>query len=378
LRCARRCPNLFRGGSNQRPSRAVARGAKPGCMPFLDEAKIHVRSGAGGRGCISFRREKFRPKGGPDGGDGGRGGDVVIEASSQVQSLLDYSYKKHFQAGSGKHGEGNDRHGADGEDLVLRVPVGTLVRDAQSGEVLADLTHAGQRVVVAKGGHGGKGNARFATPTRQAPRFSTPPGTGEERWVLLELKLMADVGLVGLPNVGKSSLLARVSSARPKIASYPFTTLNPHLGVVELGDEERMVMADLPGLVEGAHKGVGLGLRFLRHVERTRLLLYVLDLDPNRERGPVEEFQILRHEVQMYQPSLLQRPCLVALNKVDLPGASLRAREIHKLLSKESISCYQISALTGQGVEELLGEIFMRLKNMPVEKGEEREGGLGG
>lgn len=345
-------------------------------MPFLDEAKIHVRSGRGGRGCISFRREKFRPKGGPDGGDGGRGGDIVIEASPQVQSLLDYSFKKQFKARPGRHGEGNDRHGADGEDLVLRVPVGTLVRDAQSGEVLADLTCAGQRVVVAKGGRGGKGNARFATSTRQVPRFSLPPGEGEERWVLLELKIMADVGLVGLPNVGKSSLLARVSSARPKVASYSFTTLNPHLGVVESQEGERMVMADLPGLVEGAHRGVGLGLKFLKHVERTRLLLYVLDLDPARETKPLEDFQMLLHEVGMYQPGLLQRPCLVALNKADLPGARSRAGEIRDVLGKESIGCYEVSALTGEGVQELIGEIFKKLKNMPPEKGEATKGGL--
>lgn len=345
-------------------------------MPFLDEVKIYVRSGRGGRGCISFRREKFRPKGGPDGGDGGRGGDVVIEASSQIQSLLDYSYKKRFQAGPGRHGEGNDRHGADGDDLVLKVPVGTLVRDAQSGEILADLTYAGQRVVVAKGGHGGKGNARFATPTRQAPRFSTPPGAGEERWIHLELKIMADVGLVGLPNAGKSSLLAMVSCACPKVASYPFTTLNPHLGVVESGDGERLVMADLPGLVEGAHRGVGLGLRFLKHLERTRLLLYVLDLDPARGSGPLEDFETLRHEIRMYQPSLLQRPYLVALNKVDLPGAAARAREIRNVLLEESIGCVEISALTGQGVGQLLEEIFLRLKNLSSEQAEVTERGF--
>ncbi len=302
----------------------------------------------------------------------------MIEASLHVQTLLDYSYKRHFQASSGRHGEGNERHGADGEDLVLRVPVGTVVRDLGSGRVLADLTFAGQRVVVAKGGHGGKGNARFATPTRQAPRFSTPAGYGEERWILLELKILADVGLVGLPNAGKSSLLARISSARPKVAPYPFTTLNPNLGVVESPDGERMVMADLPGLVEGAHRGIGLGLRFLRHVERTRLLLYVLDLDPQREKGPVEDLNILRQELQMYQPELLHRPFLVALNKADLPGARLRALQLRNMLGQDSLKCFEVSALTGEGLEDLLRELFSRLKDLPSGQANSMQGGMVG
>ncbi len=302
----------------------------------------------------------------------------MIEASLHVQTLLDYSYKRHFQASSGRHGEGNERHGADGEDLVLRVPVGTAVRDLGSGRVLADLTFAGQRVVVAKGGHGGKGNARFATPTRQAPRFSTPAGDGEERWILLELKILADVGLVGLPNAGKSSLLARISSARPKVAPYPFTTLNPNLGVVESPDGERMVMADLPGLVEGAHRGIGLGLRFLRHVERTRLLLYVLDLDPQREKGPVEDLNILRQELEMYQPELLHRPFLVALNKADLPGARLRALQLRNMLGQDSLKCFEVSALTGEGLEDLLRELFSRLKDLPSGQANSMQGGMVG
>lgn len=302
----------------------------------------------------------------------------MIEASLHVQTLLDYSYKRHFQASSGRHGEGNERHGADGEDLVLRVPVGTVVRELESGRVLADLTFAGQRVVVAKGGHGGKGNARFATPTRQAPRFSTPPGEGEEHWILLELKILADVGLVGLPNAGKSSLLARISSARPKVAPYPFTTLNPNLGVVESPDGERMVVADLPGLVEGAHRGVGLGLRFLRHVERTRLLLYVLDLDPQREKGPLEDLNILRQELEMYQPELLHRPFLVALNKADLPGARLRALQLRNLLGQDSLKCFDVSALTGEGLDDLLRELFSRLKDLPSGQANSVQGGMVG
>jgi len=338
-------------------------------MPFLDEARVHVRSGRGGRGCISFRREKFRPRGGPDGGDGGRGGDVVIEASLDLQNLLDFSYKKQFRAGHGGHGKGNDQHGADGHDLVLKVPVGTLVRDADSGEILGDLIAPGQRVVVARGGHGGKGNARFATSTRQAPRFSTPPGPGQERWILLELKLMADVGLVGLPNAGKSSLLARVSSARPKVAPYPFTTLHPNLGVVESAEGERMVLADLPGLVEGAHLGVGLGLRFLRHVERTRVLLYVLELDPQPGKDPIMDLRTLRDEMERYQPALVRRPGLVALNKVDLPGARALANKAVEVLGSQGISCHVVSALTGEGVGELLGELFSMLRAMTESQG---------
>lgn len=339
---------------------------------FVDEATIFVRSGKGGRGCVSFRRERFRPRGGPDGGDGGKGGDVVLEASPHVHTLLDFSYQRHFVAPSGGHGRGNDKHGRDGEDLVLRVPLGTLVRDASTGEILGDLVEPGQRLVVARGGHGGKGNARFATPWRQAPRFSTPPGPGEERWVLLELKLMADVGLVGLPNAGKSSLLRRISRAMPKVADYPFTTLNPHLGVVESEDaEKRLVVADLPGLVEGAHRGAGLGLRFLRHVERTRIILFVLDADPGQKGNPISDLHVLKWELQSYQPSLLKRPAIVAVNKIDIQEARPVALAAQKELEGKGIPCYPISALTGEGIKELIEGLFQLNDRTLGESGEE-------
>lgn len=336
-------------------------------MAFIDEATIFVRSGRGGRGCVSFRREKFKPKGGPDGGDGGKGGDVILEASSHVHTLADFVYKKHFLAPNGEHGQGNERHGADGEDLVLRVPVGTVVRDAETGEILGDLTKEGQRIVVARGGRGGKGNARFATPTRRAPRFSTPPGPGEERWILLELKLLADVGLVGLPNAGKSSLISRISQARPRIAPYPFTTLHPHLGVVDSKDgQKRLVVADLPGLVEGAHKGVGLGLRFLRHIERTRILVYVIELDPSKGVDILRDVEVLEGEIKSYQPALLLRPSLVALNKVDLPGARDLGKKAQELLSQKGVRSFLVSALTGEGVDQLLEALF-DLYEEPIE-----------
>jgi len=309
-------------------------------------------------------RERFRPKGGPDGGDGGRGGDVVLVATSQRESLAVFSRRKRFVAQNGGHGRGKNQHGRDAPELLVYVPLGTLVRDASTGELLGDLTHEGQRLKVASGGHGGRGNARFATPTRQAPRFTTPPGQGEERWVLLELKLLADVGIIGLPNAGKSTLLSRLSAARPKIAPYPFTTLFPHLGVIESLDGDRITVADIPGLVEGAHQGVGLGLRFLRHVERTRLLLYLLDLDPRCGRDPVVDLRILQDELERYNDHLARKPRIVALNKIDLPGAVDRVNGVREGLERQGLEVFSISALTGQGVGQLRQRLLEAVRAM--------------
>ncbi len=319
---------------------------------FVDQAKIYVKAGDGGHGCVSFRREKYVPKGGPDGGDGGRGGDVILEASSQLHTLYDFHYRTKFKAENGRPGMGKKMTGRDGEDLVLKVPVGTIVRDAETGEILCDLTQDGQRFVVARGGKGGRGNARFATPTRQVPRFAEPGQPGEERWIILELKIIADVGLVGLPNAGKSTLLARITAARPKIADYPFTTLTPNLGVVKLSDDRSFVVADIPGLIEGAHKGVGLGLDFLRHIERTRVLLYVLEA----QKGPkaLEDFALLRQEMAHYHPKLLQKPAAVALNKIDLVADRQSLAPVKKALEDQGLPVYLISAVTGEGIKELL------------------------
>lgn len=289
---------------------------------------------------------------------------MVLLATSQRQSLVAFSRRKRFIAEDGGHGRGKNQHGRDAPELIIEVPLGTLVRDASTGDLLGDLTTQGQRLVVARGGHGGKGNARFATPTRQAPRFSTPPGSGEERWILLELKLLADVGIIGLPNAGKSTLLSRLSEARPKIAPYPFTTLVPYLGVLHSVDGDHITVADIPGLVEGAHRGVGLGLRFLRHVERTRLLLYLLDLDPDSGRDPMEDLRILQREVSQYSNPLARKPGLIALNKIDLPGSRERAGEVRKALEGEGYEVLAISALTGQGVMELRSRLLVAVRGI--------------
>ncbi len=300
---------------------------------------------------------------------------MVLVATSQRRSLVEFSRRKRFVAEDGGHGRGKNQHGRDAPELVIEVPLGTLVRDASTGDLLGDLTAEGQRLMVARGGHGGKGNARFATPTRQAPRFSTPPGPGEERWIFLELKLLADVGVIGLPNAGKSTLLSRLSAARPKIAPYPFTTLNPHLGVLHSTDGDHITVADIPGLVEGAHRGVGLGLRFLRHVERTRLLLYLLDLDPDSGRDPVEELRILQTELERYNSCLARKPGMVALNKIDLPGSVERAAAVRKALEEEGFEVLTISALTGEGVKELGSRLLLAVRAMRGGSGADQLGG---
>ncbi|NPB09197.1 MAG: GTPase ObgE [Thermodesulfobacteria bacterium] len=319
---------------------------------FVDRAKIYVKAGDGGHGCVSFRREKYVPRGGPDGGDGGDGGDVILEASSQLHTLYDFHHQTHFRAESGRPGMGKKMKGRDGRDLILRVPVGTVVRDAETGEILYDFTRDGERFVVARGGRGGRGNARFATPTRQAPRFAEPGEPGEERWINLELKLIADVGLVGLPNVGKSTLLSRLTAAKPKIADYPFTTLSPNLGVVKLSDDRTFVIADIPGLIEGAHEGVGLGHDFLRHIERTRAILHVLDA--SRLEECKKDFEVINRELAHYHPKLLEKPTAIALNKIDLVPDREKLEEIKRYFEEKGYPVYLISAVTGEGLKELL------------------------
>ncbi len=318
---------------------------------FIDEVEIEVAGGRGGDGCVSFRREKFVPRGGPNGGDGGRGGSVVLEASSQLSTLLDYRYKKRNKAEDGERGGSNNKTGANGRDLVLRVPCGTLVYDAETGALLGDLVDEGERLVVARGGRGGKGNARFATPTRQAPDFAQPGRPGERRRIRLELKLIAQVGLVGLPNAGKSTLISRISSARPKIASYPFTTLVPNLGVVNLGGYRHCVVADVPGIVEGAHKGVGLGLRFLKHVERTKVLLLLVDVS-GVEQGAVDALRTLLKEIDSYG-NLKEKRRLVVATKLDVVDrGELDALRVET--ENLGLSLVEVSAVTGEGIDALL------------------------
>ncbi len=334
-------------------------------MKFIDEAKIYVRAGDGGRGCISFRREKYVPFGGPNGGDGGKGGDVVLLASASHNTLLSLKYNQHHVAKSGGHGEGSNRTGRSAPDLIVPVPVGTLVMDVESGEVLADLVQEGQRYVVAHGGIGGRGNARFATATNRAPRFAQPGIPGEERWIQLELKLLADVGIIGLPNVGKSTFISRVSAARPKIADYPFTTLTPHLGVVRFGDDfQTFVLADIPGLIEGAHEGVGMGIQFLRHIERTSLLLHILDISREESDGGWRDFEVINSELASYSASLILKPQIVAINKTDLPATRQKLDDTLMIFAEHGIAVYPFSAATGDGIPALLNKIGEALGNI--------------
>jgi GTP-binding protein len=319
---------------------------------FVDEVRIHARAGRGGNGCMSFRREKYVPKGGPDGGDGGRGGSIVLEVDARRSTLLDFHYKHQFLAPSGRHGQGSAMHGANGEDLVLPVPPGTLVKDPQ-GAVLADLTRPGQRAVIARGGSGGKGNIHFVTSTRRAPTFAEKGEPGQESEVALELKLLADVGLVGFPNAGKSTLVAAVSAARPKVASYPFTTLTPHLGVVDAGDTS-FVMADVPGLIEGASEGAGLGHEFLRHVERCAALVIVIDSSGLEGRDPMEDYEALLGELHSHAEELADRPRLVALNKMDLAEARENESRLREALDKCGERLFAVSAAAHEGLHDLV------------------------
>jgi len=334
---------------------------------FIDEVTIHVKAGNGGDGIVSFRREKHVPRGGPDGGDGGRGGSVVMTSDPNLTTLIDFRYRREYKAGRGENGSGNQKHGANGADVELRVPVGTLVTDAVTGEVVADFVRPGQREVLARGGIGGRGNARFATSTHQTPRFAEKGEPAEELDLVLELKLLADVGLIGFPNVGKSTLIARVSAARPKIADYPFTTLVPNLGVARVDESLSFVIADIPGLIEGAHTGAGLGHQFLRHVERTRLLVHLLEVSGLSGRDPWEDFQIVNRELVAYSEPLAERPQLVALNKSDMPDAGPLVAALTPRLEEQGYAVFPISALTGEGVQALMYAISDRLKELPVE-----------
>ncbi len=332
-------------------------------MQFIDEVVIQVRAGDGGNGCVAFRREAHVPKGGPSGGDGGKGGDVILEADPGLGTLLDLRYKKHYKARRGQHGQGRDRYGRGADPVIVRVPCGTEVMNAETDEVLADMVDPGQRFVAATGGAGGWGNIHFASPTNQAPRRADPGREGEECELRLRLKLLADVGLVGLPNAGKSSMIARVSAAKPRIADYPFTTLVPNLGVVGLSDERSFVLADLPGLIEGASQGAGLGHRFLRHIERTRGLVFLLDNrhEYDQDAGsPLEDLRLLREELRSYRPELLERPSIVALNKTDLETPE-QLESLLEALSECGMPVLAVSAVTGQGVKKLLNAIWMNL-----------------
>lgn len=332
-------------------------------MQFVDYVTIHVKAGDGGKGCVSFRREKYVPRGGPDGGDGGRGGHIIIEATEQLNTLLDLRYHHEYKARRGAHGMGKKMHGKDGEDLIIHVPVGTLAREQETGEILADLDEDCKRAVIAKGGRGGLGNAHFATATRQTPRFAQAGGKGEEISLIIELKLLADVGLIGLPNAGKSTLISVISAAKPKIADYPFTTLIPNLGVVKLEDYKSFVVADIPGLIEGAHQGAGLGFQFLRHVERTVLLLHLVDISVMSGAGPVENLKKITRELGLYSSDLLKKPQIVVATKLDTADKK-KLDSLSRYCENNSIDFFAVSSLTGKGVKNLIRVVAKRIEEI--------------
>jgi GTP-binding protein len=328
---------------------------------FIDRAQIWVKAGDGGHGCVSFRREKFIPKGGPDGGDGGNGGSVYFQAVENLDTLLDFSGKHHWQARNGQPGSGNNKHGADGEDLIIKVPPGTLIYDTDLDLLLKDMNEAGMKVRVCLGGKGGKGNKAFATSTNQTPRYAEPGKKGQERNIRLELKLIADVGLVGMPNVGKSTLISRCSAARPKIADYPFTTTEPVLGIVELSGYRRFVMADIPGLIEGASEGAGLGHDFLKHIERTIIILHILDLMPMDGSDPAENYRTIRRELEQHSKTLAQKQEITVANKIDLDPTG---ESIEALRTKLKTEVHAISAVTGSGIRELSELLWQNIKEL--------------
>jgi GTPase len=322
-------------------------------MQFLDEARILVKAGDGGNGCLAFRREKYVPRGGPSGGDGGDGGDVILVGTENQNTLLQFSFNPEHKAERGKHGEGSNRTGHDGHSIEVPVPVGTVVYDEATGERLFDFTEAGQRFVVARGGRGGRGNARFATSTHQAPTEHYPGSPGEERRLRLELKLLADVGLVGFPNAGKSTLISRISAAKPKIANYPFTTLEPNLAVVQVDNYRTYVVADIPGLIEGAHTGAGLGIQFLRHIERTRLLAHLVDVSEGSMRDPVEDFEIVMQELASFSEELPKKPMIVIATKMDAAQDPERVESLRRVAADRGLDFFEISSATGQGIDAL-------------------------
>lgn len=331
---------------------------------FVDQVKVYVKGGDGGNGMVAFRCEKYVPKGGPAGGDGGKGGDVVFEVDEGLRTLMDFRYKKHFKAIRGEHGMSKNQHGRNADDMVIKVPPGTVVTDDDTKQVIADLTEHGQRAVIARGGRGGRGNSRFATPANPAPQLSENGEPGKERYIVLELKVLADVGLVGFPSVGKSTLLSVVSSAKPKIADYHFTTLVPNLGMVETDDGRSFVMADLPGLIEGAHQGVGLGHQFLRHIERTRVIVHVIDMSGLEGRDPYDDYLTINQELSEYNLRLTERPQIIVANKMDMPEAAENLEAFKEKLT-DDYPVFPISAVTREGLRELLFEVANQLENTP-------------
>ncbi len=325
---------------------------------FIDSAKIYIRSGSGGNGIIHWRREKYVPKGGPDGGNGGRGGDVIVRADKQLHTLMDFRYKRRYIAKNGNPGEGSNCEGRSADAVIIKVPCGTILRNADTGEILADLVEHNSEIIIAKGGHGGKGNTEFATSTNQAPRICTPGEAGQELNLELELKLLADVGLVGFPNAGKSTLISKISAAKPKIADYPFTTLHPNLGMVYFEEEKSFVVADIPGLIAGAHEGKGLGIQFLRHIERTKTLVYLIECTSD---DPKKDFTVLRDELKAFDPSLPKKPTLIALTKLDIADDKQR-NALKKIKFGKGIPAHYISAVTGEGLKKLVAAMWEACK----------------
>ena len=327
---------------------------------FIDEANITVKAGGGGHGCIAFRREKFVPKGGPSGGDGGHGGSIYLVADTHENTLLKFRFNHTFRAERGRHGEGSNRHGRSGEDLEIRVPVGTVIYDVETGEILHDFTQANESLLIAKGGRGGHGNAHFASSINRVPYKAQDGAPGEEKTLRLELKLLADVGLVGYPNVGKSTLISRISAARPKIAEYPFTTMEPHLGVVSLDTDRSFVVADIPGLIEGAHLGAGLGVQFLKHIERTRLLLHLIDMSEMSDRDPIDEFHTINSELAEHNADLPRKPKIIVAAKMDAAIAT-KVQKLSRWCAKNNLEFVKISSITGEGLEDLKRAVFSKL-----------------